>query len=203
VLFKQKTLDGIAAGTITLAFRRWDAPRAKPGGTQKTRIGVVTFTAVTPVKRITEAEARKAGFADRASLMAALQFPETGRIYRIALTRAGPDPRVALRKASKLSPDELDALAARLQRLDRASPAGPWTLTALRLIRKRPATRAVLLARSIGWERAPFKLNIRKLKALGLTESLDIGYRLSPRGRVVLKFLEKAAATAPSNRRRP
>jgi hypothetical protein len=35
-------------------------------------------------------------------------------------------------------------------------------------------------------ERLPFKANVRKLKALGLTESLDIGYRLSPRGEALL-----------------
>ena len=28
----------------------------------------------------------------------------------------------------------------------------------------------------------PFKRNVRKLKELGLTESLEVGYRLSPRG---------------------
>jgi hypothetical protein len=37
----------------------------------------------------------------------------------------------------------------------------------------------------------PFKIDVRKLKNLGLTESLDIGYRLSPRGRAYL------AATTP------
>jgi hypothetical protein len=31
-------------------------------------------------------------------------------------------------------------------------------------------------------EMPPFKVNVRKLKALGLTESLEIGYRLSARG---------------------
>lgn len=201
MLFRQHQLQGIAKGTVTLAFRRWDAPRAKVGGTQKTRIGVVTFTSVTPVSSITAAEARKAGFPDRATLLAELDGRGTGRLYRIGLKRTGDDPRISLRKASKLSADELADIAKRLARLDRASPAGPWTLTALRLIRKRPATRAVLLARSIGWERAPFKLNIRKLKALGLTESLEIGYRLSPRGRAVLKYLDRT--TAPSSRRRP
>jgi hypothetical protein len=34
-----------------------------------------------------------------------------------------------------------------------------------------------------------FKRNVRKLKELGLTESLDIGYRLSPRGRALLMQL--------------
>jgi len=34
-----------------------------------------------------------------------------------------------------------------------------------------------------------FKRRVRQLKELGLTESLEVGYRLSPRGRAVLKDL--------------
>ena len=37
----------------------------------------------------------------------------------------------------------------------------------------------------------PFKLNVRKLKALGLTESLEVGYRLSPRGKSLLHRLRE------------
>jgi hypothetical protein len=44
------------------------------------------------------------------------------------------------------------------------------------------------LADAIGLERFEFKERVRKLKALGLTLSLDVGYRLSPRGEA---FLEK------------
>jgi hypothetical protein len=36
---------------------------------------------------------------------------------------------------------------------------------------------------------APFKRRVRQLKELGLTESLEVGYRLSPRGRTVLARL--------------
>jgi hypothetical protein len=35
----------------------------------------------------------------------------------------------------------------------------------------------------MGRETLPFKRDVRKLKELGLTESLEVGYRLSPRGR--------------------
>ena len=37
-----------------------------------------------------------------------------------------------------------------------------------------------------GRETQPFKLDVRKLKALGLTVSLETGYRLSPRGQAWL-----------------
>jgi hypothetical protein len=40
-----------------------------------------------------------------------------------------------------------------------------------------------------GRERHPFKTDVRKHKELGLTESLEVGYRLSPRGRALLARL--------------
>jgi hypothetical protein len=48
-------------------------------------------------------------------------------------------------------------------------------------------TRAADLAASFGRETQPFKLDVRKLENLGLTLSLDVGYRLSPRGEASLR----------------
>ena len=45
------------------------------------------------------------------------------------------------------------------------------------------------LAEAMGWERQDFKLHVRRLKGLGLTLSLDVGYRLSPRGESYLRHL--------------
>jgi hypothetical protein len=45
------------------------------------------------------------------------------------------------------------------------------------------------LARALGAEKMRFKQDVRKLKELGLTESLEVGYRLSPRGQAVLALL--------------
>ena len=81
---------------------------------------------------------------------------------------------------------EFDALLVRLQRLDGTTP---WVRRILDLIARHPGRRAAELAAELRQETAPFKLNVRKLKALGLTESLEIGYRLSPRGRAVLARL--------------
>jgi len=50
-----------------------------------------------------------------------------------------------------------------------------------------PRTRAGDLAAGMGMERRALKGNVRKLKELGLTESLEVGYRLSPRGRALLR----------------
>jgi hypothetical protein len=86
----------------------------------------------------------------------------------------------------------LAGIAARLERWDRASPVGPWTETALALIAEHEGVRAGDLAEWAGMDRARFKSNVRKLKGLGLTESLEIGYRLSPRGAAVRRHLGSA-----------
>jgi hypothetical protein len=77
-------------------------------------------------------------------------------------------------------------LRLRLARLDRASSHGSWTTEVLRAIAERPGVRAADLAASFGRETQPFKLDVRKLKNLGLTLSLEVGYRVSPRGEAYL-----------------
>jgi len=126
-------------------------------------------------------DARRAGQPDRDALLAGL--PGDGALHRIEFRLAGPDPRIALRERSRISLGERDEIDARLARLDAASRHGPWTATVLGLIAERPATRAPDLAASLGRETVHFKADVRKLKELGLTESLEVGYRLSPRGR--------------------
>jgi hypothetical protein len=186
VLIRRITLDAIAAGTVTTVFRRWDRPRVRPGGTQRTPVGVLEFTAVEPVdlSALTEQDAHAAGFADLPALRAAQ--PRDGQLYRIRLRVAGPDPRVELRSRARLDAAERAELAKRLDRLDRASHIGPWTATVLDLIAGNPGTRAPDLAARLGRETLPFKRDVRKLKELGLTESLPVGYRLSPRGEAYL-----------------
>jgi hypothetical protein len=183
MLFPQKTLRGIEAGKVTLAFRRWRRPTVRPGGTLRTRVGVLAIESVEPVSEqaITDAEARRAGAAGRDELIASLR-PE-GTLYRIEFRLAGPDPRIALRERADMDAEERAVIDARLARLDAASRHGPWTARVLDLIGRRPATRAPDLAAELGRETAPFKADVRKLKELGLTESLERGYRLSPRGR--------------------
>jgi hypothetical protein len=91
-----------------------------------------------------------------------------------------------LREDAALTDDDVAALTRRLDRLDRASTHGPWTRATLQLIADQPAAQSGVLAAVLGRDRAPFKLDVRKLKELGLTESLTVGYRLSPRGRALL-----------------
>jgi hypothetical protein len=183
MLFPQDVLRRIGEGEVTLAFRRWRRPSVKAGGTLRTRVGVLAIDSVEIVdeEQVTDADARRAGAVDREALLAGLR-PE-GALHRIEFRLAGPDPRIALRKRSRISRAERTEIDARLARLDAVSRHGPWTAAVLELIAERPATRAPDLAASLGRETAPFKADVRKLKELGLTESLEVGYRLSPRGR--------------------
>jgi hypothetical protein len=191
VLFRRRSLDGIRAGEITLAFRRWDRPRAKAGGRQRTVIGELAIDSVERVPRsvITAADAARAGHSSLKELMAELDARGNAPIWRIELHWAGEDPRRDLRARASLSDAELGELRARLARFDAASRHGPWTRQTLELIAERPETRAEDIAASIGREKLPFKRDVRKLKELGLTESLLIGYRLSPRGQALLERL--------------
>lgn len=186
---RKATLDAIAAGAVTVAFRRWDRPRVRVGGTQRTPIGVLEFTAVEPVDPadLTDTDAVAAGFAGLSALRAAQDGDR--QLYRIEVRLAGPDPRVALRSKARMGAKQRAEIAARLERLDRASRRGPWTAVVLDLIAANPEVRAPDLAARLGLETLVFKRDVRKLKELGLTESLPVGYRLSPRGRAYRKGL--------------
>ena len=193
MLLKQRTLQGIADGRVTLAFRRWRRPTVRAGGTLLTSIGQLAIDAVdpVPVADLTDADAVAAGLGDREALVAALSRKKAGDVYRVRLHLAGPDPRVALR--SELPGEiELAEIRVRLERWDGASPVGPWTRATLAAISHAPEVRAGDLAERMGMEKARFKANVRKLKGLGLTESLERGYRLSPRGEAVLEDLGRA-----------
>ena len=186
MLFKAGILDGIRNGSVTLAFRRWTKLSVRAGSTIRTAIGVIEVTNVREINQaaITDRDARNAGFASRDDLLPSLRHCP-GNIYRIVLRLAGSDPRIALRDA-KPSAEELKELETRLARMDAARDR-PWTLPVLQLIADHPARRAQDLADIVGRELRLFKADVRKLKDLGLTESLETGYRLSPRGRAVLK----------------
>jgi hypothetical protein len=173
---------------VTLAFRRWDRPRVRPGGTQRTVAGVVRFDSVEQIDpaALTEDDATRAGVRSLAALLRLLDRRDGAHVFRMRVCPAGADPRIALREQADLSDDDRRALDARLDRMDAAGAEGPWTRQVLRLIADRPAVRAPDLAASLGRETLPFKRDVRKLKELGLTHSLDVGYEISPRGRAYL-----------------
>ncbi len=202
MLISKAVAEQIRAGTVTTQYRRWDAPRVKVGGTQLTPAGLVRFTRVTKVtdpSRLTDRAARAAGVKNADALRKALTpRPErtpgerSGRggahVYRIHLEWAGEDPRLALREQL---PGDADcrAIAARTAVIDRRL-GGDWTRETLEWIAANPEVVSKRLAEQRGVELAPMKADIRKLKALGLTISHDVGYELSPRGRAYLDWLK-------------
>ena len=214
MLLPVRIAQGVREGSIRLAYRRWEEPRVRAGGTQLTSAGIVRFDAiveVTDTATITDADARAAGFANAAELRSRLaatvpeersgaQRPNASRragpraskggdrIFRIALSWVGEDPRVELRAAV---PDaaELAGVTAAVAELDASRRGGPWTRQILEWIRDHPGVISTELATLLGREVLPMKADIRRLKALGLTESLRVGYRLSPRGVAYLESL--------------
>lgn len=189
MLIRRPVLDAIAEGRVSRAYRRWDRPRVVVGSRLRTAVGVLAVTAVEAVDpaTLTDADAHAAGLADAAALRRELNRRGTGEVYRVDLHLDGPDPRVELRADADLSDDDRAAIGERLARLDRASRRGPWTAAVLRLIAENPQVRAPELAAGLGLDTLVFKRDVRKLKELGLTESLPVGYRLSPRGRAYLR----------------
>lgn len=188
MLIRPVDLARIRDGEIDLAFRRWAAPRVLVGTHMRTSVGLVEVTSLDQVDDISDADAARAG-APREQLLAIMAAKAPQPIWRVGLRYAGPDPRIALRTKARLGATERTELVRRLDRLDRASANGPWTRRVLELIAANPARRAPDLAAMLNRETQPFKRDVRKLKELGLTESLDVGYRISPRGRAVLRVL--------------
>jgi hypothetical protein len=191
MIFKVHQLSGIKSGKITYAFRRWEKPNVKKGSTMKTALGVIRVTDVVPVKdnSITKADAAKAGYESPELLMKDLNKGTSGTIYKVKVKYQSEDPRLELREKTELSDLELQKLRAKLDRLDKTR--GPWVLKVMRLIKQYPERRAGDLAEIMQMDKFDFKVNVRKLKNLGLTISHEIGYSLSPLGEIVKEELQR------------
>jgi hypothetical protein len=191
VRFEQRLRDGIHSGDIVLAFRRWKRSQVVPGHRYRTGIDMVEveFVDIVDPTSVDAAQAREAGYGSVGELLADLRGDPALPLYRIRLRRLGaPDPRDELARSASLTEADVAAITARLGRMDRSSSRGAWTGAVLALIADRPAVVSTVLAEAMGWERQDFKLHVRRLKELGLTLSLDVGYRLSPRGESYLKL---------------
>ena len=193
MLFTAATLRGLAEGRVSFTYRRWEVVRPKVGSRFTTSAGVIEVTSITPAdeQQLTAQDATEAGFDSVADLVKWSRAKGQGDLYRVGIVLAGPDPRVTLRGQAALDPTDVVALNSKLDRLDRAAEQ-PWTRSTLRQIERLPGVVSTELAAEAGQERRTYKLRVRRLKALGLTESLERGYRLSPRGQAYLNTLEQA-----------
>ncbi|GMU63204.1 MAG: hypothetical protein AMXMBFR34_49670 [Myxococcaceae bacterium] len=204
LLFQKRFHAGLVDGSVTLTFRHWATPRVKPGGRYRVHpIGVVEVDGVvrTTVGAICERDARAAGFESRAELLAYLRpvspepLTDATPLFRVALHHGGDGDRVPGALDAKLSEEDVAVLKQRLARLDGRRP---WTRKVLKLILRHPRLAASKLAARLGRETAPFKVDVRKLKRLGLTQSFEVGYEVSPRGLAFLGWkAKKRAGGAP------
>jgi hypothetical protein len=195
LLFQKRFHQGLVDGSVTLTFRRWDRPHVKPGGRYRCHpIGVLAVDGIDRVRiaDITLREARRSGFASRDELIEYIRsgpggdVEEDSEIFRVALHHGGEEDRVEIALHDDLSDDDVAAITDRLARMD---AKGAWTATTLGLIEKHPRVAASRLAAEVGRETQPFKVDVRKLKRLGLTQSFEVGYEVSPRGRAYRKAI--------------
>lgn len=182
MLLNNKTLDAIISGEISVVFRVWKRPTVKTGGTLKTRKGVLDILRVEQIKRekVTKKDLKNAGLKSFEELC---EIDREGDFYRITVAYKGEDPRIALRE--NLDSKDIENCCEKLKKM------GDWSLQYLQLIHDQPNIHAQILADSVDLDKLKFKAKVRRLKALGLTESLRPGYKLSPRGQKVLKMLRK------------
>jgi hypothetical protein len=95
MLIKLEVLEAIKRGEITLQFRRWSRPTVKPGGTLKTKVGLLQIGRVDAMSPddVSEADARAAGFADVPAFRKWLATMKEGPIFqRIEVRYLGEAP---------------------------------------------------------------------------------------------------------------
>ncbi len=218
MLLRVDVLERIAAGEVDLVFRLWRKPTVKVGGRLRTALGELAIVSVDEIDpaEITDDQAVRAGFASadqarrsleprpvRASPNGTASAAKTGRgrtakpdassrPYRITVRFSGVDPRTALRE--DVDPEAIAAVITKLAAMDRRSARGAWTRRTLALIEAWPARRAPELAQMEQMDTVAFKTDVRKLKELGLTISLSVGYTLSPRGEAVIRAARSGSA---------
>ena len=192
LLFQKRFHAGLVDGSVTVTFRQWDKPHVRVGGRYRVHpIGVVEVDAVRrmTLRDITEGDARAGGFASKAELVEYMRpvakrpLRPTSAVFRVELHHGGDGDRVEGALDDALSANDLAELDRRIARLDAKQP---WTKKVLKLIDKHPRVAASKLAKKLGRETLPFKVDVRKLKKLGLTQSFEVGYEVSPRGRAWL-----------------
>lgn len=192
LLFQKRFHEGLVSGAVTVTFRRWDKPRVRAGGRYRCHpIGVLEVDRIDRVKvrSITEKDAQASGFGSRRDLIAYVRsareeaLTDETELYRIELHHGGDGDRVEFALEDALTPEDVVSITQKLARMDADEP---WTKRTLALIEEHPRVAASQLAAKLGRETLPFKVDVRKLKKLGLTQSFEVGYEISPRGRAYL-----------------
>ncbi len=187
--FTQDSHAAVASGAITVTFRFWKRPHAKVGGRYTVGPVVIEVDAIEmmPFAAISRADVRLAGAPDREALRAraahAGPIADDTLLYRIEFHVVGA--REA-RVDAPATDEQVALVTKKLDAMDTRSKTGPWTRAVLELIGEHEGVVSTELAAIVQRPRLDFKADVRKLKALGLTESLEVGYRLTPLGQRIV-----------------
>ncbi len=192
VLFKQRLWPGMRDGSIAVTFRRWKRSQATPGRRYRTGAGLIEVDTVDVVgEAVLTDDAARAGRLPRPGHAGrrARQVPRRRPLpHHVPPRRRGPAPRPPRgRRPHRRRPRRHRRPAGPLRPGQPPRPVDPRRPRRHR----RPARRCGPATWPTRWAAtgASFKVDVRKLKELGLTESLEVGYRLSPRGGAVLDRL--------------
>lgn len=84
MLLKLALLEDIKAGKVDVIFRRWNRPTVKPGGTLKTKLGLLSIKSVTDMSAddVTDADAKRAGFKDVPDFRKWLDTMKEGNLFQ-------------------------------------------------------------------------------------------------------------------------
>ena len=194
MLFKKRFLTLIEQKKVQIAFRKWTRPSVRTSGTLLTPVGQLHIESIEQIayEQITDDEIVKSGYSSRNELDKELSLKKDGDIYKIHFRLERADPRIALRQDTDISKEEVDRIIEKLHRYDTRGKIKNWTSKILKAVYKEPGKYAIEYATELGYEKEWFKLNIRKLKNLGLTISLSDGYEISPRGKIILEKITQS-----------
>jgi hypothetical protein len=195
MLFRNRFHAPISRGEVTRTVRAWSRPQARVGGRYAVGGTLIEVTAIgqRQLAELTEEDAKHCGVTSTAALVAEMGRTSRGQtpehVWVIDFRAVGPVPA---REPVGVSAEAVGIARKKLEAMDARAPT-PWTGMFLALIGARPAVAARYLAEDVGMERLAFKADVRRLKALGLTNSLEVGYELTELGRAVMEAMERAA----------
>ncbi len=199
LFFQKRFLDGLVSGAVTVTFRRWTTAKVRAGGRYRAHpIGVMVVDAIerVPFSAVTPAEARMAGFRSLRELREYLlqgsdePLKPASLLFKVTMHHGGDGDFVPGALDASLDADEAHEIEATLALLDEKATER-WTADTLKLIELHPRVAASRLAKEAGRPTPEFKADVVKLKKLGLTQSFEVGYQISPKGETFLRSRRK------------
>lgn len=191
LMFRREDRERVTKGEITVSYRLWRTAKVKSGKSYRTPLGTIAIDGVQviPAAMIARRDVRLTGCKNMAEIREL-----AGEHTKTHVTDDTLLHRVEFRFLGDVAPAptatrtlDLEEIAMRLANMDKRSPRGAWTHAVMQSIADQPQVPARILSAQLDWERLDFKAHVRKLKALGLTISHEVGYEISETGRRYLR----------------